>query len=404
MTVPAGVDRLRIVVLGYVVRGPLGGMAWSDLHYVLGLRDLGHDVWFLEDSDDYPSCVDPVRRTVEEDPAYGLRFAADLFERVGLGDRWAYHDAHTGSWYGEAASRIRAVCADTDLVLNLAGVNPLRPWVADVPARVLVDKDPVFTQLRHLHDPAAMERAALHTAFFTFAENVGRPECGVPADGLPWQPTRHPIWLEGWPATPRPARTARFTTVMQWESYPGVEHDGTSYGTKADSFGPYLDLPRAVRGELELTIGGSAAPVQLLRSHGWEVRDSMETVPDPWAYRAYVQGSAAELAVAKHAYVVGRTGWFSERSASYLASGRPVVAQDTGFSTWLPPGEGVVSFSNHGEAAAAVEDVLGRYERHAAAAHELAGTYFDSRPVLASLVERAVSPSPASSEPETALR
>jgi hypothetical protein len=393
------VSGLRIVALGYVVRGPLGGMAWSDLHYVLGLRDLGHDVWFLEDSDDYPSCVDPVRRTVGTDPAYGLGFASALFERVGLADRWAYHDAHTGTWHGEGAARLRAACAGADLLLNLAGVNPLRPWVADVPHRALVDKDPVFTQLRHLRDPAAAERAAMHTAFFTFAENVGLAGAAIPADGFPWQPTRHPIRLADWPATP-PAGTARFTTVMQWESYPAAEHGGVRYGTKADSFGPYLGLPRRTAAQLELTIGGAAAPGELLRENGWTVRDATETVPDPWAYRAYVQGSAGELAIAKHAYVAGHTGWFSERSASYLASGRPVVAQDTGFPAWLPGGEGVVAFSDPEEAAAALEDVLAGYDRHARAARELAEACFDSGPVLASLVDRALAPAP---EPREAV-
>ena len=192
---------LRIVVLGYVVRGPLGGMAWSDLHYLLGLRDLGHDVWFLEDSDDYPSCVDPVRNTIGTDPAYGLRFARKLFDATGLGDRWAYHDAHTATWHGPAATRAREVCAGADLVLNLAGVNPIRPWLEDVPRRALVDKDPVFTQIRNATDPAA-ECSRMHSHHFTFAENVGRPDASVPGDGFRWQPTRHPIWLGGWPAAP----------------------------------------------------------------------------------------------------------------------------------------------------------------------------------------------------------
>jgi hypothetical protein len=379
--------RLRIVVLGYVVRGPLGGMAWSDLHYLLGLRDLGHDVWFVEHGDDYPSCVDPVRKTVSSDPGYGLRFAFALFDRVGFASRWAYHDAHTETWHGGAAGRIRGVCASADLVLNLAGVNPLGAWLERVPHRVLVDKDPVFTQLRHLRDPAEATRAAQHTAFFTFAANLG----ALPPDGFAWQPTRHPIWLEGWPVAP-PTPDAPFSTVMQWESYPAVEHGGVRYGTKADSFGPYLDLPRRVE-SLELTVGGPA-PVELLRAHGWTVRDSLETVSDPWSYRSYVQRSAGEFGVAKHAYVLPRSGWFSERSASYLASGRPVVAQETGFSQWLPGGEGVVGFSDADEAVAAIDDVRARYRRHARAARELAETYFDSRSVLSSLLERVHSTEP----------
>jgi hypothetical protein len=384
---PGASERLRIVVLGYVVRGPLGGMAWSDLHYLLGLRSLGHDVWFLEDSDDYPSCVDPVRRTVGVDPSYGLRFASALFDRVGLGRRWAYHDAHARRWHGRAAGRIRSVCADADVVLNLAGVNPLRPWVEGAAHRVLVDKDPVFTQISNAGDAAAAARTAEHTAFFTFAANVGRAGTGMPDDGVAWQPTRHPIWLEGWPSMPRP-RNAAFTTVMQWESYPAVVHDGVRYGTKADSFEAYVDLPRRVFPTLELVLGGSAAPVARLRRHGWRTRDALETVADAWAYRSYIRRSAAELAVAKHAYVVSRSGWFSERSASYLASGRPVVCEETGFSAWLPVGEGVVAFSTPDGAVAGVEAVRARPHSHARAARDLAVAYFDSRVVLGHLLER----------------
>ena len=392
-------DRLRIVVLGYVVRGPVAGMAWSMLHHLLGLKALGHEVWFLEDSDDYPSCVDPVRGTIGTDPSLGLAFAGELFERVGLGDRWAYHDAHTGTWHGGAAGAIRRVCAEADCVLNLAGVNPLRPWLESVEHRVLVDHDPVFTQIRHLYDPAAARRAEQHTAFFTLAENFGRVGTTVPDDGFAWQPTRLPIWLEGWPVTP-PPRERRFTTGMQWESYPAREPDGARYGTKADSFEPYVDLPARVSPLLELVVSGPNAPRERLRARGWNTRDPLDAVPDPWVYREYVQRSAAEFTVAKHGYVVTNSGWFSERSAGYLASGRPVVCEETGFSEWLPPGDGVVSFSSADEAVAGIEDVSSRYGAHAEAARNLAEIFFDSRRVLASLLERTFAPAPVAREPQ----
>jgi len=166
--------KLRIVVLGYVVRGPIGGMAWHHLQYVLGLVRLGHDAWFVEDSDDYPGCYDPARHVVDADPTYGLAFAARAFRRLGLTERWAYHDAHGGGWMGPAADRAPEVCRSADLVLNLSGVNPLRPWLAEVPRRALVDTDPVFTQLRHLHDAGARAGAALHTHFFSFGEGIAR--------------------------------------------------------------------------------------------------------------------------------------------------------------------------------------------------------------------------------------
>ena len=384
-------SRLRIVVLGYIVRGPLGGMAWSDLHYILGLRSLGHEVWFLEDSGDYPSCVDPVEKTIGTDPTRGLGFASALFERAGFGDRWAYHDAHRATWHGPAAEQMRTTAARADVLLNLGGVNPIRPWLEEIPHRVLIDKDPVFTQIRNATDPAAAGLSGQHTCWFTFGENIGRAAARIPPDGLDWQPTRHPIWLDGWPATP-PPRAARITTVMQWESYPAREHEDVRYGVKADSFAPYLDLPGRVEPVLELVLGGSEGPRGLLRAHGWRIVDPLAAIPDPCAYRRYVQGSRAEFTVAKQAYVISRSGWFSERSASYLASGRPVVTEDTGFSDWLPTGDGVVSFSSRDEAVEAIEDVQFRYGSHREAAREIARSHFDSQTVLSSLLERALVP------------
>jgi hypothetical protein len=209
------VSGLRIVVLGYVVRGPLGGMAWHHLQYVLGLTRLGHDVYFVEDSDDYPSCYDPDRGLTDTDPTYGLRFATAAFERLGLAERWAFYDAHAGRWHGPHEGRVRRALAGADLVLNVSGVNPLRPWLADIPVRVLIDTDPVFTQIRHLTDPAARAVTDQNTAFFSFGENIAQGTAAVPDDGLPWQPTRQPVVLEEWPVTPGPAK-GMFTTVMQW--------------------------------------------------------------------------------------------------------------------------------------------------------------------------------------------
>jgi hypothetical protein len=387
-------ERLRVLVLGYVVRGPLGGLAWHHLQYVLGLAELGHDVTFLEDSDDYESCYDPARDEVGNDPAYGLGFAAAAFGRLGLVDRWAYYDAHTGRWLGPAAGRVREACAGADLLLNVSGVNPLRPWLLDVPARVLVDTDPAFTQVRHLTDPAAAAAARRHTAFFSFGENIGRPGCTVPDDGLPWRPTRQPVALGAWPVTPGPA-DGPFTTVMQWDSYRAREYGGRRYGLKSDSFAPYLDLPRRSGANFELAVGSPTAPQQRLRENGWRVLDPRGPTRDPWAYQDYLRRSRAEFGVAKHGYVASRSGWFSERSAAYLASGRPVVVQDTGYTDWLRADAGVLAFGGPEEAREAVAEVGRAYARHCRAAREVAEAYFDARRVLPSLLERALAGPPA---------
>lgn len=392
MSPPRGTpaSRLRIAVLGYVIRGPLGGLAWHHLQYVLGLDRLGHDVLFYEDSDDYPACYDPVRNVTDCDPSYGLRFATAAFARLGLGERWAYHDAHAGSWHGPAAARALDFARGSDLLIDISGVNPLRPWHLAIPARALIDTDPAFTQIRHVTDPAALERARAHTAFFTFGENLPRGVALIPADDLPWQATRQPVVLDAWPVTPgRPA--GKFTTVMQWDSYPAIEHGGRRYGMKSESFRAVMDLPRrTTQAAFELAVGSPSAPRAALRRRGWSVRDPRRPTRDPWAYQRYIQRSKAEFGVAKHGYVVSRSGWFSERSAAYLASGRPVLVEDTGFTTWLPAGSGVVAFRTPEEALAGVEAVTRDYAAHCRAAREIAAGYFDARLVLGALVERAL--------------
>lgn len=383
--------QLRIVVLGYIVRGPLGGLAWHHLQYAAGLARLGHDTWFVEDSEDYPACYDPERDVTDVDPTYGLRFAEHAFASVGLGERWAYFDAHRKGWLGPAASTVRHACRTADLVLNLSGVNPLRPWVENVAVRVFVDTDPGFTQARHIQSDEARARAAAHTAFFTFAENVGG-SATLPDDGFPWRPTRQPVVLDLWPETPPPTAGA-FTTVMVWESYPAIEVGGRRLGSKADSFEPYLDLPSRVEAPLEVGLGGPPTARQRLAQSGWKVIDSRVPTRTLQTYQAYVRASFGEFGIAKHGYVVTHSGWFSERSANYLATGRPVVIQDTGFSDVWPLGEGIVPFTTQAEAAAGIADVVDRYRRHRRAARELAEVLFDSSRVLGRLLEETFAPS-----------
>lgn len=380
---------LRVVVLGYVVRGPLGGLAWHHLQYVLGLRALGHDVYFIEDSDDYPSCYDPARGTVDTDPTYGLAFAARAFERLGLGDRWGYYDAHAGRWAGPLAPRAAEVCASSELLLNLSGVNPLRAWTGHVRARAFVDTDPAFTQIRHLTDPAAHALAAAHNSFFTFAENVARADCLVPADGFPWLPTRQPVHLDAWPVTPGP-RAGSWTTVMQWDSYRAREHAGRRYGMKSDSFDAFVELPARAGPVFEMALGSEGAPRARLRDKGWRLLDPLEVTRDPWTYQEFIRASKAEWSVAKHGYAAARTGWFSERSAAYLASGRPVLTQQTGFSDWLETGAGLLAFDTFDDVLAGMGKIDGDYERHCRAARGLAEAFFDARKVLTDLVERAL--------------
>ncbi len=382
-------DRLRIIMLGYMVRGPLGGMTWANLHYLMGLHSLGHQVYFLEDSDSYASCYDPERNVMDIDPSYGLKYAGAVLERVGLGDRWAYYDEHTSQWFGPCAERIDHICAQADLLLNRAGVNPLRPWLAQIPVRALIDVDPVFTQIRHLKYAASMTYARQHTAFFSLAENIGSSRSTIPDDGLPWQPTRHPIFLDAWPVTPS-AGKGSWTTVMQWKSYPAESYGGVSYGMKSESLTPYLNIPEHSGETFELVIAGANSPRRMLTERGWLIKSSREMSGDPWVYRRYIQGSKGEFSVAKQGYVTTRSGWFSERTAAYLASGRPVVTQEAGFSDVLPVGAGLLAFTSLDEALAALAEVQAHYARHCRAARALAQEYFDARKILPGLIEKAM--------------
>jgi hypothetical protein len=379
-------QNLRIILLGYIVRGPLGGLAWHHLQYVMGLRDLGYDVYFVEDSNDYASCYNPTTHSTDRDPSYGLRFAEQTFSSVRLGDRWAYYDAHTEQWHGPCANRILDLFKSADLLLNISGVNPLRPWLLDIPKRAFIDTDPVFTQLRHLTDATAQNLAYQHTSFFSFGENINAGCGDVPDDHFPWKATRQPIVLKSWPVTPGPSK-AKFTTVMQWDSYPPRDHEGKTYGMKSASFEDYFNLPSSTGNILEIALGSPSAPRAMLEENGWYLRDPLKVTISPWSYQTYIQQSKAEFSVAKQAYVISRSGWFSERSACYLASGRPVVSQETGFSEWLKTGEGILSFKTQEEACAMIEEVNHRYDFHCKAAREIAEEYFDSNDVLTTLVE-----------------
>jgi len=376
-------------LLGYIIRGPMGGMTWHHLQYMLGLHQMGHEVYFLEDSGDtFYSCYDPVRNVTDPNPAYGLQYAKRVFEKFGFNDRWGYYNHHQKKWHGPIAQNALEIIKHADILLNLSCSNVLRPWLQDIPVRALIDTDPVFTQVRNLTDAERFQFSKQHSSFFTYGENFSQLGCYMPDDELPWEPTRQPVVLSAWPVTPGNAK-APFTTVMKWESYPGKKYKNRHYGMKSESFNPYMAIPKKTHSIMEIAVSDSSAPRQSLMLNGWRLSSAQKISGDPWHYQEYIQKSKAEFSIAKHGYVEARTGWFSERSAGYLASGRPVVLQDTGFSDWLYGDCGVVPFSNIDEALVAVEDVNNNYAMHSRAARELAETYFSSDKVLTELLEKS---------------
>ncbi len=377
---------MRIVVLGYIVRGPLGGLCWHYLQYMLGLKQLGHEVLFLEDSDNYPSCYNPDLEDMTADPGYGLDFIDRLFRKYDLVDQWAYYDEHKNIWHGKSKAEVFDFCGHADIILNISNVNPLREWWSTVPAKVLIDTDPVFTQIRHLEEKRFAEIAAAHTHYFSFGENFGKPGCLIPDDGFNWKPTRQPVVTSIWPVQ-KPLKTQPWTTVMQWDSYKSRKFRGIEFGMKSVSFKEYFDFPQHSNESFELAVGSPSRPKEELEENGWLWTDPLIVTKDDSSFMEFIQHSKGEFSVAKHGYVASNSGWFSERSANYLASGRPVIVQDTGFTDFIETGKGLHVFSNPREAHLAIEKVNADFDAEWKHAREIAIEYFEAEKILSKLLK-----------------
>lgn len=387
-------SRLRIVVTGMIAQYPLGGVTWDYVQYVAGLAQLGHDVFYFEDTGQWP--FNPVEGGVADHCSYNVEYLAAVMDRFGLGERWAYRFPWQSQWFGLAESRRADVLASADLLINVSGVLARPDEYRNGARLVYIDSDPVFTQVKLARGQQDFRKLVdTHDVHFSFGE---RKSPLVPDTGHNWRPTRQPIVLSEW-RTGKPPRSV-FTTVMNWTSYNPVKFEGRIYGQKDVEFERFINLPSLVAPtELELAVNAGKVrrtPDSLLRHKGWRTVDPAKTCPDLDSYRDYIQSSKAEWSVAKQGYVVGQMGWFSCRSACYLAAGRPVVVQETGFSQVLPTGVGLLSFTTLEEAAEGIRAVEHDYEHHSMEARRIAEEYFDSRVVLADLIERA------SASPETA--
>jgi len=379
---------LRIVVSGFIAQYPLGGVAWDYLQYPVGLARLGHDVYYLEDTGLWP--YNPAERGISRTCEYNVEYLAQCMEQFGLGGRWAYRFALDNEWIGLSGSRVDEVLASADLILNVsfALAHPSDFRVKGL--LVGVDTDPVFTQIKLLRQQKDLSRIVeAHDVLFSYGECLPG---AIPASGHEWLPLRKPILVSEWQRE-GPRRDA-FTTVMNWTSLNPLTHEGIAYGQKDEEFRKFIDLPeRVAPTTLELAMGPGktrAPPWGLLQRKGWRVVDAEATCPDPDSFRTYVSSSLGEWTVAKNGYVRGQVGWFSGRSACYLAAGRPVIVQDTGFGGVLPVGEGLFAFSTLEEAVEGIQAVRADYDRHSDAARQLAVDYFDSSKVLSRLIDASM--------------
>jgi hypothetical protein len=376
-----------VVVAGSVAQRPfVGGHTWVFLNYLLGFRQLGWNV-HLVDRLEPAMCVDRHGRPAAFRESANLAYLTDVLDRFGLGDCWTVGYDGWRETAGASREQTLAVLGRSEFVLNVMGFLDDPELLGAAPCRVFLDIDPGFGQMwRALGLDDIFDG---HDRFVTVGENVGREGCRVPTVGLDWITTKQPVVLDQWDPT-EPAGRA-YTSVVTWRGpFAPVEYEGTTYGLRAHEMRRFADLPRLTgcRFEVALAIDAAdAADQHRLERAGWRLTDPGRVVPDPWAYRAFVQSSRAELMIAKQMYVATRSGWFSDRSACYLAAGRPVVAQDTGLADHLPVGAGLVTFTDLDEAAEAVREVERDWGRHAAAARAVAEECFAAPRVLGRLVD-----------------
>lgn len=364
-------ERGTVVVSGPVAGHPQhGGLAWLVLQYVLGFRRLGLDVYLVEPVDELtPAAVDYFR---------------DVTAAFALEGRAALIVKGTRETAGVAFDELPQ---DADVLLNFAGVLRHEELTERVAARVYLDLDPGFTQL--WQDVEGIDkRFDGHTHFVTVGLALGSRECTISTNGREWLTTVPPVVLEQWPVANGIAYEA-LTTVANWRGYGSIEHDGVFYGQKAHSLRRVIELPTLTDEKLALALAihpGETRDLEALAANGWELLDPREVAGTPAAYQRFLQGSKAELGIAKSGYVESGCGWFSDRSACYLASGRPVVAQETGFSRFLPTGNGLFAFETVDDAVEAIEELRGDYEHHRRAARMLAEDVLDSDKVLSRLL------------------
>jgi hypothetical protein len=383
------VRRLRLVVLGDIGGRPYGGQTWMILNWLRGLQALGHEVWYVEDHLWWP--YDPEQDTVTDDCAYVVKHVATCTDRIGLGGRWAVRlKPRPGACWGLASSALDALYRDCAALFNVSGSTDLREEHLAAPLRVYVQTDPVTSELRLANgDEHTRYAFGLHHVIVTYGENYGAANCRVPLNGLRYRTTRQPVDLGLWPAAFDPG-AQHFTTIGNYrQEGKDVEHDGIVYHwSKHHEWEKILDLPRRTTQSFELALNVQAEDRQRLERHGWRIVSPFRFSLDVFgAYPAYIRQSRGELTVAKDQNVRLQSGWFSERDACYLASSKPVVAQDTGFSAMLPVGEGLFAFSTADGAIAAIEAINVDYRRHAKAARAIAEEFFEAGAVARRLLE-----------------
>jgi hypothetical protein len=367
-----------------------GGHATAVLQFVLGFARLGFDSYYVEELRP-DRCRDGGGGHAALSCSANAAYFRSVMARFGLTERSALLDPGGTDHVGLSRHDLEDLAPAVDLLVNRSGHLQTLSILERVRRRVYLDVDPGYTQVWQTQYGVDMHLRG-HDAYVTVGLNLDSPDCPFPTCGIRWQRTLPPVVMAEWATFDPPALPAApWTTIADWRAFGEIEWQGRRYGQKADVFRRYLDLPEATGAPLELCLLVHPAEPdrRALERHGWRLASPCDRAATPDAYREYVTGSRGVFSVAKEAYAAGRTGWWSDRSSCYLAAGRPVIVEDTGFGGSLPTGEGILTFRDFGGAVAAIERSTNDYARNATAAREIAREYLDSDRVLTRLCEVA---------------
>lgn len=380
----------KIIVFGILFWYPLAGVTFQFLHYLIGLRRLGYDPYYIEDSGRW--IYDPRINDLSPDVSGNLEAIVPVLEAHGFGNRWAFRGNYPdGKCFGMTEPQILELYREADAFLNVTGAQEIREEHLACKRRIYVESDPFASQAKVANGDAGMIQALeAHDTLFSFGENLGSPDCTVPVGKFQWLPTRQPVVTDLWKHENKNS-PASYNTITTWSNKgKNIEYDGDIYyWTKDREFEKFLDLPKRCRAKFELAAGVDEKVQTLLREHGWQQVHSIEISKDIERYKNYIADSRGEFTVARDQYVRPNTGWFSDRSACYLAAGRPVITQETGFSKFLPTGKGLFGFKTMDDILHAVETIESDYEGNCRAAKEIAVEYFEAEKVVGSLMKRA---------------
>lgn len=378
-----------IIVLGLLGQFPLSGMAWQVAHHLVGLQRLGFSVYYIEETGTPP--YDPRTKSLTIDCSHSVQTIANTLQKVGLNEAWAYHDGVANQWYGLPQSHVQELFAQAVVVLNLCGAS--HPDTLTFRPRgklVYLETDPVLYQVRLAEgDHAAFRFLAEHDAHVTYGENLGTIDCPVPLPRFAWKKTRPPVVLDLWPFVGEQNGT-HFTTIATWHNRgKDLTFRGETYQwSKHLNFLSLVDLPQRTPQPLELAVEiDDTTELAAFQQHGWRLTNPLAVSQDMDVYHRYVDTARGEFTVSKDAVVRTKSGWFSDRSVCFLAAGKPVVTQETGFSKYIPTGQGLFAFSTIDEVLAAFESINSDYMTHAQAAREIAREYFAAEKLLRKILE-----------------